>query len=228
MSNFIKIGKKKVGDNHPIYLIADLGLTNGGDLERTFKLIDICAKLKVDAVKFQLLGPDHILGDKKISYTFPTLKNGMIKQNMYKMFKELEFTTEEWFKISNYTKSKNIEFICTSHYVGAVEILEKCNVNVHKICTWSTNHKRLIQTIGKTKKPLLIDTGVLDIKKTDKIFNWHRNLGGRGFLVLHDFHTEEVNEMNFKSIPFIKKRYNCPVGFTPQGREDKFDFLSIG
>ena len=86
----------------------------------------------------------------------------------------------------------------------------------------------MIQAIGKTRKPLLIDTGVLDINKTDKIFNWHKNSGGKGFLVLHDFHTSKIKEMNFNSIPFIKERYDCPVGFTPQGREDKFDYLSIG
>ena len=122
-NNNIKIGKKIVGDNKPIFIIADLGLTNGGDIKRTFKLIDIASKLKVDAVKFQLIGPDHILGDKKISYTYPTLKNGMIKQNMYEMFKELEYTPLEWYKISKYVKSKNLEFICTSHFIEAVEIL---------------------------------------------------------------------------------------------------------
>ena len=95
MKNSIKINNKYIGDNNPIYLIADLGLTNGGDIERTFKLIDISSKLKVDAVKFQLIGPEHLLGDKKISYTFPTLSKGRIKQNMFKMFKELEYSNEQ-------------------------------------------------------------------------------------------------------------------------------------
>lgn len=228
MKNSIKIGNKIIGDNHPIYLIADLGLTNGGNLERTFKLIDVSSKLGVDAVKFQLIGPDHLLGDKKISYIYPTLTKGNIKQNMFQMFKELEFSDEQWYKISKYVKSKKMEFICTSHYEGAVNILEKCNVNIHKICVWSSTHKRLIQLIGKTKKPLMIDTGALNTKMNDNIYNWHKNSGGKGFLVLHDFHTKNIAEMNFRSIPFIKKRYNCPVGFTPQGREDKFDFFTIG
>ena len=132
MKNSIKINNKYIGDNNPVYLIADLGLTNGGDIERTFKLIDISSKLKVDAVKFQLIGPEHLLGDKKISYTFPTLSKGRIKQNMFKMFKELEYSNEQWYKISNYAKSKKLEFICTSHFEGAVDILEKCKVNIHK------------------------------------------------------------------------------------------------
>ncbi len=228
MKNSIKIGNKIIGDSKPIYLIADLGLTNGGNLERTFKLIDVSSKLGVDAVKFQLIGPDYLLGDKKISYTYPTLTRGNVKQNMFRMFKELEFSKEQWYKISKYVKSKKLEFICTSHYEEAVSILEKCNVNIHKICVWSSTHKRLIQLIGRTKKPLMIDTGVLDTRMTDNIFKWHKSSGGKGFLILHDFHTKNISEMNFRSIPFMKKRYNCPVGFTPQGREDKFDFFSIG
>ena len=65
MKNSIKINNKYIGDNNPIYLIADLGLTNGGDIERTFKLIDISSKLKIDAVKFQLIGPEHLLETRK-------------------------------------------------------------------------------------------------------------------------------------------------------------------
>jgi N-acetylneuraminate synthase/N,N'-diacetyllegionaminate synthase len=227
-NNIVKIGNKEIGDDRPIYIIADVGLTNGGNIARTFKLIDIAKKLNVDAIKFQLLGPDHLLGDKKITYTYPTLKNGKIKQNMFEMFKELEFTNEEWFKISQYTKKKNLEFICTSHYLGAVDILEKCNVNVHKICTWSSNHKELIKKIGKTKKPMIIDTGVTNTKETQKIFNWYKSGGGKKILVLHDFHTNDFNQMNFKAITYLKKKYSIPVGYTPQGRESDLDFLSIG
>ena len=55
------------------------------------------------------------------------------------------------FKISKYCLVK-IRVYCTSHFIGAVSILEKCEVNIHKICTWSLNHRRLIEEIGKTKK----------------------------------------------------------------------------
>ena len=51
---------------------------------------------------------------------------------MYEMFSELNYSDEEWFKISDYTFSKKLEFICTSHFMGAVDILEKCRVNLHK------------------------------------------------------------------------------------------------
>jgi len=34
--------------------------------------------------------------------------------------------------------------------------------------------------------------------------------------------------MNFKAIPYMKQKFNCPVGYTPQGRDYDMDFMSIG
>lgn len=228
LQNSFKIGKKVIGDNYPIYLIGDVGLTNGGDIERSFKLIDELAKLGVDAVKFQMIKPEELLGDKNINYTFPTLKNGNITQNMYEMFSELNYSDEDWFKIAKYTFSKKLEFICTSHVMSAVDTLEKCDVNIHKICTWSVTHKRLIEKIGNTKKPFMLDTGASSTEELDELIGWYKEKGGNHVIILHDFHTKNFNEMNFKAIPFMKKRYNVPVGFTPQGRESDLDYLSIG
>lgn len=227
-NNKIKIGKKTIGDKKKIFLIGDIGLTHKGDIEIIFKMIDFFSLNKVDAIKMQLIGPEFLFGDKNVTHTYKTLKDGLITQNMIEMTSELNLKDEEWYKIAKYIRKKKMEFICTSHYLGAVDILEKCNVNIHKICTWSTNHKRMIQKMGSTGKPLMIDLGASDVNDVDNIYKWHKNSGGKGFLVLHDFHTENFNEMNFKSIPFIKKRYNCPVGYTPQGRDSKLDFLSVG
>lgn len=228
ISSSIKLGSNYIGDGNPIYIIADLGLTNGGDIERAFKLIDIAAKLKVDAVKFQMIEPDKLLGDKSDNYTFQTFKDGPKTENYYKMFSELTYTEEQWAKIANYTRSKKLEFICTAHVLEAVSILEKVGVNIHKICTWSITHKRLIQEIGKTEKPLILDSGMFTISNLSRTLDWHSSSGGRGAIILHDFHTNNNNQMNFRAIPFIKKEFGLPVGYTPQGRDSDMDFMSIG
>ena len=79
----IRVGSKMIGDGHPIFTIADIGLTNGGDLERTYRLIDVAAEAGFDAVKLQMIGPDVLLGDKQVEYTYPTLHDGPKTENMY-------------------------------------------------------------------------------------------------------------------------------------------------
>jgi sialic acid synthase SpsE len=224
----VTVGDKTIGDGHPIYIMADVGLTNGGDLERAMRLIDIVADMGVDAVKFQMIGPETLLGDKSVEYTYPTLKDGPRTENMFEMFKGLSYSEEQWAAIASYARQRKLEFICTAHYMGAVPILERIGVNLHKICTWSVTHKRLVQEIGKTGKPLMLDTGASTASELSDIFTWHGAAGGRGVVILHDFHTAERQEMNFRAIPYMKSAYNAPVGYTPQGRDSDMDFMAIG
>lgn len=224
----VAVGNKVIGDGHPIYIMADVGLTNGGDIERTMRLIDTAAELGVDAVKFQMIGPETLLGDKSVEYTYPTLKGDPVTENMFEMFKGLSYSEEQWVSIANYTREKGLEFVCTSHYMGAVPILERIGVNIHKICTWSVTHKRLVQEIGKTGKPLMLDTGASTAAELSELFAWHGAAGGRGVVILHDFHTTARNEMNFRAIPYMKRNYAAPVGYTPQGRDSDMDFMAIG
>ena len=102
----VKIGSKKIGKDQKIYIIGDVGLTNNGSLKDTFKLINILSNLGVDAIKFQMIGPEVLLGDKEIKYTYPTLKSGKKTENMFSMFSNLSFSSSEWKKISKLCKKK--------------------------------------------------------------------------------------------------------------------------
>ena len=232
MKNFlttpIKVGEKNIGDGHPVYIMADLGLCNGGDIKRTFELIDIAEGMGVDAVKFQMINPDSLLGDKSVEYTYPTLNDGPKTENMYEMFSKLNYSENEWQEIAQYTRSKNLEFICTAHTMEAVPLLENIGVNIHKICTWSITHKRLIQEIGKTGKPIMLDSGMFTNDSLREVLDWHGECGGEGAIILHDFHTKNHAQMNFNAIPHMKELFGFPVGYTPQGRDNDLDFMSIG
>ena len=125
----IRIGDRLIGPGQPVFILADVGLTNGGDLDRALMLVDIAKDLGVDAIKFQMIGPEYLLGDREITYTYPTINHGKITENMFEMFSDLSFSPSEWEKISEAAKSAGLEFICTSHYLKAVDILEELNLS---------------------------------------------------------------------------------------------------
>ena len=62
MKNF-KINKNSVGENFPIYFIADIAANHDGDLERALKLIDLAKESGADAAKFQHFNADTIVSD---------------------------------------------------------------------------------------------------------------------------------------------------------------------
>ena len=80
-------------------------------------------------------------------------------------------------------------------------------LNIHKICTWSITHKRLVQALGRTGKPFMLDTGMFTAASLQETLGWHSDAGGRGAVILHDFHSApssscKQNLLAFHSAPF--------------------------
>ena len=222
-----KIGTREIGDHCPIYTIADLGLTNGGDINQAVALIEAARDIGVDAVKFQMIDADQLLGDKTIEYSFPTLRNGTITQNMHKMFKGLEFNDEQWWQLKHAADGCGLDMIVTAHYEGAVERVNRLALPVNKICTWSLSHRRMIEDLAKNGKSLICDTGTItkdDIIALEKIYH---DAGGGDLIILHDFHTSAEEEMNFKALS-VYRELGLVAGYTPQGRSDWLDYMAVG
>ena len=82
MKNF-KINKNSVGENFPIYFIADIAANHDGDLERALKLIDLAKESGADAAKFQ----HHDVTKYVSDYGFKNLgQKKVIKKNGREVF----------------------------------------------------------------------------------------------------------------------------------------------
>ena len=100
-----------------------------------------------------MLDAEALLGDKSVTYTYPTLTSGDRTENMHEMFTALAFSDEEWNIIKEECVSKGLELVVTCHTESTVERVEKLDLRVNKICTWSLSHYRMINQLAKNGKP---------------------------------------------------------------------------
>ena len=63
-NNFI-IENKKIGDENPCFLIAEIGSNHNRDKNTVFKLIDASADAGFDAVKFQIYDAKEAFSSKE-------------------------------------------------------------------------------------------------------------------------------------------------------------------
>jgi sialic acid synthase SpsE len=210
-----------------LFVMADLGLTCGGCVERSIELIKTAAGLGVDAVKFQMLDAGELLGDRSVEYTYPTLAKGEITENMYEMFLQLQFTDEEWAQIKHQCDLNDIGLIVTCHVESAVARVNKLDLPVNKICTWSLSHYRMIGELAKNGKPLIIDTGTINFEDLTDLKNFYSDAGGGEIIILYDFHTSDLADMNFSAVQNLIGA-GFKVGYTPQGRRDWLDYMAVG
>jgi len=53
MRKTVKVGNKIIGDNHPCFIIGEIGINHNGSLDLAKKLISLAHFFGCDAVKFQ-------------------------------------------------------------------------------------------------------------------------------------------------------------------------------
>jgi sialic acid synthase SpsE len=210
-----------------LYVIADIGLTCSGSVEKTLELIEVAHALGVNAVKMQMIDADELLGDKSVVYSYPTILTGDKSELMLDMFKRLEFSDDEWDLFASTCKRLDLDLIVTCHVSSAVKRINNLNLKFNKICTWSLSHYHMIRDLASNGKDLIIDTGTIDLEDLQDLEKFYQFHGGGNLIILYDFHTNNVKQMNISAIGSLL-RLGYRVGYTPQGRDNWLDFMALG
>lgn len=224
-SNQITVCKRTIGGGAPAYLIAEVGTTCLGDIDKAKRLIKAAADAGLDAVKFQLIDPTQVT-DRTLTY--PINIEGKVTQvNMREMFERLQFSKEDWCEIKNTCDACGIDFFTTVDFVEGVELLEEIGVAVHKIGAWDITYRPLIDAIGQTGKPMFVDLGPATQGEVDDAVEWYQKAGGTAVLFMHDFHTLNDKQMNLRAVQYLNSRYPWPAGFSSPARDDDLDVAAL-
>jgi len=215
--NKIEINGVSIGYDEPCYIIAEIGINHNGDLSLAKKLIDAAIESGVNAVKFQKRDLESIY--QKQILENPTL-DSQGTEILLDVLNEVEFGEEEFKNIIDYCALKKITFLCTPWDITSVDFLEKFNVPAYKIASADLTNFPLIKYISKTKKPLIISTGMSNMDEIKKTVDFVKN-ENVSFLLLHcnSTYPSPIELLNLELIPVLQEKFNVPIGYSGHERE---------
>lgn len=225
----IKIKNKLLGLDCPIFISAEIGVTCNGDISLTKELIDAAKMAGADAVKLIFWFPEEIMKKNNKIYNYEIIKNNkkvFVKENMFEMLTKLKFSLEDWFQIKEYANKKKIILFSTVNSPSGLNYAKKLKLDAYKMSSWDFNYIPLWQEIKKVCKPIIIDTGPVFKSELSKVLSILKKNKKNEILLVHCFHTEKLNEMNMLTIPYLRSKYNCNVGFSPSGKDIKQDIVA--
>ena len=208
----IKIEGVDIGKEYPCYIIAEIGVNHNGNLSLAKKLIDASIESGVNAVKFQKR-------DLKSLYRKESLENPNSESQGFEILlaelQEVELTKNDYMEIIDYCKKKKITFLCTPWDMPSVDFLEELDIVAYKISSGDMTNFPLIKYVSKTRKPLIISTGMSKIEEIEKMVSFvkEQNIP---FVILHANSTypSPIESLNLNLIPEFRKKFDLLVGFS--------------
>ena len=210
------------------FIIAELSANHNGKINNIYKLIDKAKMCGVSAVKIQSYTPQSITLDCKNKYFFIN-KGPWAGNYLYDLYKK-GTTPYSWHKkIFDYAKKKNILCFSSPFDSVAVQLLEKLKVQLYKIASFEINHIPLLEEVGKTRKPVIISTGMADIKDVSLAIKTLKKNGSTDIAILHCISSYPTKPHNY-NLNFINKlkKFNLPVGLSDHTIGDIVAISSVG
>jgi len=211
MKREVKVGNKFIGDGHPVYIIAEIGINHNGSLEIAKKLIDGAVFAGCDAVKFQKRTPEICTPRDQWDIERDT-PWGRMKYIDYRH--KVEFGVKVYAEIDKYCKEKNIQWFASPWDNEALQFLLKFEPVLLKFASASLTDIELLKEARKTGIPLMISTGMSTEEQIDYAIN---EIGTENLLIAQSTSTYpcKLEELNLRVInSFLNKYPSVPIGYS--------------
>ena len=204
-----RLGERLVGDGHPCFVLAEIGINHNGDARIAKKLIDVAAFAGCEAVKFQKRTIDVVYTPEELAKPRETpfgATNGDLKRG-------LEFGQTEYEQIDEYCRNKPIAWTASCWDEASVDFIDQFNPPFYKIASPSLTDDALLRHTRAKGKPIVLSTGMSTL---DQIDHAVEVLGTENLVLLHCCSTypAQYAELNLKVIPTLRERYGVPIGYS--------------
>ena len=226
MKDQIRIRNRVLGEDRPVFITAEVGVTCNYDMKISKELIDVAHEAGADAAKFIFWFPEEIMSDKKITYTYQTVR-GTQSENMYEMLSKLRFTLGEWRDLKAYADSKDVILFATVNSPSGMEYAESIGLEAYKLSSWDFNYHTLWRRVAAIGKPMIIDTGPVGVLELAKVMNIMKDAGNDQSVLVHCVHTDNYEEMNMGAIPYMRKAFNTLTGFSSTDQDSEMDIMAV-
>jgi len=211
MENAIIIGDRVVGDGHPTYIIAEIGINHNGDLNIAKRLIDAAVLAGCDAVKFQKRTPELAVPPEQRNVMRET-PWGVMSYMDYRY--RVEFEHEQYAEIDSYCHDRKIHWFASPWDEPAVDDLEAFKPVCYKVASASLTDDGLLRRLREIGRPVILSTGMSTM---EQIAHAISQLQDVPLALMHTTSNYPCppQELNLRMIETLRAQYPAnPIGYS--------------
>ncbi len=194
-------------------IIAEIGTSHGGDINRAIEMIHAASESGADWIKFQ-----HVYADEIIHPATGMVELPGGPTALYDVFKSLEVDINFLHRLKEETEKTGARFLCSPFGEQSLADIRTLNPAALKIASPELNHFPLLEKVNKTALPVFLSTGV---SKMEDIIEAVLYLNNVDITLLHCItsYPAPEEEYNLSVIQTLRKHFNVPVGVSDHSRD---------
>jgi N-acetylneuraminate synthase len=210
MSASVPIGERLVGDGHPVYVVAEIGINHNGDLGLARRLIDVAATAGCDAVKLQKRDPETCVPPDQRDRMRDT-PWGYISYLDYRY--RVEFGADEYREIARHAAERGIDWFVSCWDEPSVDFMEPFAPIAYKVPSASVTDHGLLKYLSGTGRPLIMSTGMStmeEIRAAVEVLDRDR------LILVHSTSTYPCppDELNLRMLLTLRSEFDLPIGYS--------------
>ncbi len=207
-------GRRRVGNDAPVLVIAEIGINHEGDAEVCARMVEAAVAAGADAIKLQTIDPD---------------RNYVPGTESHRLFQTAVLSREQTARMFARTLELGAEPFTTVGDFATLEWVRRLDPSGYKISSGLLTCLPIVARVAATGRPLLMSTGMALPEDVDSAVKVARDAGARDLMLLQctSLYPAPLDRLNLAAIGHLSERYGLLSGFSDHSVGSKAAALAV-
>ncbi|TAJ24436.1 MAG: polyhydroxyalkanoate biosynthesis repressor PhaR [Nitrospirae bacterium] len=205
----VRIGRHTVGEGHPPFVVAEVGINHNGDIKKALQMVRAAKEAGAHCIKFQT----HITA-KEMVHTDMT-PGEISSESLWDIIQRCELTEADERRVKEACDEAGILFLSTPFSREATDQLEQLDVPAYKIGSGEITNLPLIEHVARKGKPMIVSTGMTELEEVEATVDLIRGYGVPLILLqCTSTYPTAYSDVKLGAIKLLRERFGVPVGLS--------------
>ncbi len=200
LNHQLQIRGRQIGDDQPVYVIAEMACAHQGDPDQAKQLIDVAVEAGADAVQLQIFRPEA---------------NMLPTADIYPLLQKLAFTWEQWHDIYSHARRQDIAVSIFAYDEPSIEYAISLQPDLLKLNSSELSHPEMIVSAAESRIPYTIGTGASSLDEISAAVDISLAHGGKDMILMHGMQNfpTRMADAHVRKIRTLKEKFGGLVIF---------------